>query len=63
MKIIFLDIDGVLNEDTAPTRTKSRIIFIDKEKLLPHLIKTEFGDGDLTAAHVQEALDLLLEEG
>lgn len=34
MKIIFTDIDGVLNEDTTPTRTKSRVIFIDEEKLL-----------------------------
>ncbi len=34
MKIIFADIDGVLNEDTTPTRTKSRMIFIDEEKLL-----------------------------
>ena len=34
MKIIFCDIDGVLNEDTTPTRTKSRVIFIDEEKLL-----------------------------
>ena len=34
MKIIFTDIDGVLNEDTTPTRTKSRMIFIDEEKLL-----------------------------
>lgn len=155
MKIIFTDIDGVLNEDTTPTRTKSRVIFIDEEKLLrlkrivdatgakivlsstwrydredpkyngdflelreafhnvgldfydftpvdaigvrrgmeirawlglhrgevdrfiilddelfdfeergllPRLVKTEFGDGGLTEAHVQEAIDLLLEE-
>lgn len=34
MKVIFCDIDGVLNEDTTPTRTKSRVIFIDEEKLL-----------------------------
>lgn len=34
MKIIFCDIDGVLNEDTTPTRTKSRVIFVDEEKLL-----------------------------
>ena len=34
MKIIFCDVDGVLNEDTTPTRTKSRVIFIDEEKLL-----------------------------
>jgi len=34
MKIIFCDVDGVLNEDTTPTRTKSRLIFIDQEKLL-----------------------------
>lgn len=151
MKVIFTDIDGVLNEDTTPTRTKSRVIFIDQEKLLrlkriveatgakivlsstwrydrddtryngdflelqeafhnvgltfysftpvdaigirrgmeikawlgmhpevdryiilddelfdfeergllPRLIKTEFGDGGLTEAHVQEAIDLL----
>ena len=34
MKVIFLDVDGVLNEDTTPTRTKSRVIFIDQDKLL-----------------------------
>lgn len=34
MKVIMLDIDGVLNEDTTPTRTKSRVMFIDEEKLL-----------------------------
>ena len=34
MRVIFLDIDGVLNEDTTPTRTKSRVVFIDEEKLL-----------------------------
>lgn len=34
MKVIFTDVDGVLNEDTTPTRTKSRVIFIDEEKLL-----------------------------
>lgn len=34
MKVIFLDVDGVLNEDTTPARTKSRVIFIDPEKLL-----------------------------
>ena len=34
MKVIFTDIDGVLNEDTTPTRTKSRVIFIDQDKLL-----------------------------
>lgn len=34
MKVIFCDIDGVLNEDSTPTRTKSRVIFIDEEKLL-----------------------------
>lgn len=34
MKVIFLDIDGVLNEDITPSRTKSRVIFIDEEKLL-----------------------------
>ena len=34
MKVIFLDIDGVLNDDTTPTRTKSRLVFIDQEKLL-----------------------------
>lgn len=34
MKIVFLDIDGVLNEDSTPTRTKSRAIFIDRDKLL-----------------------------
>lgn len=34
MKIVFLDIDGVLNEESTPTRTKSRAIFIDRDKLL-----------------------------
>lgn len=34
MKVIFIDIDGVLNEDSTPTRTKSRVMFIDQEKLL-----------------------------
>lgn len=34
MKVLFLDVDGVLNEDTTPTRTKSRVIFIDEEKLM-----------------------------
>lgn len=34
MKVIFLDIDGVLNDDSTPTRTKSRFVFIDREKLL-----------------------------
>lgn len=34
MKAIFTDIDGVLNEDTTPTRTKSHAVFIDREKLL-----------------------------
>ena len=34
MKVIFLDIDGVLNEETTPTRTKSCVIFIDQEKLM-----------------------------
>ena len=34
MKVIFTDVDGVLNEDSTPTRTKSRVIFIDEEKLL-----------------------------
>ena len=34
MTIIFCDIDGVLNEDRTPSRTKSRVIFIDEEKLL-----------------------------
>lgn len=34
MKIIFADVDGVLNEDSTPTRTKSRVIFIDDDKLL-----------------------------
>ena len=34
MKVILLDIDGVLNEDTTPTRTKNRFVFIDKDKLL-----------------------------
>lgn len=153
MEIVFLDIDGVLNDDRSITRTKSRAIFIDQDKLLrlkrivnvtgakivlsstwrydrddaryngdflelqqafqnvgldfydftpvdaigirrgmeikawlglhpevkryiilddnlfdfeergllPRLIKTEFGDGGLTEAHVQVAIDLLLE--
>lgn len=34
MKIVFCDIDGVLNEDSTPTRTKNRYIFIDQDKLL-----------------------------
>lgn len=34
MKVIFTDIDGVLNEDTTTTRTQSRVVFIDEEKLL-----------------------------
>lgn len=34
MKVIFTDIDGVLNEDTTTTRTRSRMIFIDQDKLL-----------------------------
>ena len=34
MKVILLDIDGVLNENSTPTRTKSRAIFIDQDKLL-----------------------------
>ena len=34
MKVVFLDIDGVLNDDTTPSRTKSRLIFVDREKLL-----------------------------
>lgn len=34
MRVIFLDIDGVLNEDTTPSRTRSRVIFIDQEKLM-----------------------------
>ena len=34
MKVIMTDVDGVLNEDTTPTRTRSRIIFIDQAKLL-----------------------------
>lgn len=34
MKVIFTDVDGVLNEDTTPTRTKSCLVFIDEEKLL-----------------------------
>lgn len=34
MKIIFTDVDGVLNEDTTPSRTKTRMIFVDEEKLL-----------------------------
>lgn len=34
MKVIFTDIDGILNDDTTPTRTKSCMIFADKEKLL-----------------------------
>lgn len=34
MKVILLDIDGVLNEDSTPTRTKSQVVFIDQVKLL-----------------------------
>lgn len=34
MKVIMTDVDGVLNDDTTPTRTKSRFIFVDDEKLL-----------------------------
>lgn len=34
MKVIFCDVDGVLNEDTTPTRTESRFVFIDQDKLL-----------------------------
>lgn len=34
MKVIFCDVDGVLNEDSTPTRTKNRYIFIDQDKLL-----------------------------
>ena len=34
MNVIFTDIDGVLNEDTTPARTKSQAIFIDQDKLL-----------------------------
>lgn len=34
MKVIFTDVDGVLNEVTTLTRTKSQVIFIDEEKLL-----------------------------
>lgn len=34
MKIIFCDIDGVLNDATTPTQAKSGAIFIDEEKLL-----------------------------
>ena len=34
VKIIFCDVDGVLNEDSTPTRTKNRYIFIDQDKLL-----------------------------
>ena len=30
----FINIDGVLNDDSTPTRTKSRFVFIDWEKLL-----------------------------
>ena len=33
MKVIFTDIDGVLNDDTTPTRTSSRVVFVDEEKL------------------------------
>lgn len=33
MKVIFLDVDGVLNERNTPTRTKTHMIFIDEEKL------------------------------
>lgn len=34
MKIIFVDVDGVLNEATTPARTKCGYIFVDQDKLL-----------------------------
>lgn len=34
MKAIFADVDGVLNEDSTPTRTKNSLVFIDSDKLL-----------------------------
>lgn len=33
-KVIFLDVDGVLNEESTQTRTKSNCIFVDEAKLL-----------------------------
>jgi len=33
-KVVFTDVDGVLNEDTTPSRTKSRCIFVDEAKIL-----------------------------
>ena len=34
MKVIFADVDGVLNEDSTPTRTRNSLVFIDNDKLL-----------------------------
>ena len=33
-KVIFLDVDGVLNDDYTPSRTKTRCIFVDEAKIL-----------------------------
>lgn len=33
-KVIFLDIDGVLNDDNTPSRTKNHYIFVDESKIL-----------------------------
>lgn len=33
-KVIFLDIDGVLNDDSTPARTKKGYVFVDKSKIL-----------------------------
>jgi len=34
----------------------------EQRGLLPRLIKTEFGDGGLTEAHVQEAIEMLSDD-
>lgn len=34
MKVIFTDVDGVLNDNATPSRTKNHMIFVDQEKLL-----------------------------
>lgn len=33
-KVIFLDVDGVLNDDYTPSRTKTRCVFVDESKIL-----------------------------
>lgn len=32
-KVIFLDVDGVLNDDKTPTRTRKGCIFVDESKI------------------------------